>query len=56
MHLVDFKNDFNMIDTGNMLEKVKVRCSFMSSWMEFLYRQSAKLFLGSGFIRSAHCI
>lgn len=37
MLFVDFKNAFNMIDRGKMLEKVRARYPSISSSVEFLY-------------------
>ncbi|KAK2430010.1 hypothetical protein QL285_028392 [Trifolium repens] len=53
MLTVDFSNAFNMVDMSTLLHEVRVRCPPISLWVEFLYGQSARLYLGDGHIMSA---
>jgi hypothetical protein len=53
MLTVDFSNVFNMVDRSALLHEVRVRCPSISLWVEFLYGQSARLYLGDGHIMSA---
>ncbi|KAL6505584.1 hypothetical protein OROHE_022963 [Orobanche hederae] len=50
---VDFSNAFNMVDRSALLREVRVRCPSISLWVEFLYGQAARLYLGDGHIMSA---
>lgn len=51
---VNFKNEFNMIDRGKILQEVSLRCMSISPSVEFLYRQPTRLFLRTGFIWLAY--
>ncbi|KAK2455796.1 hypothetical protein QL285_003218 [Trifolium repens] len=53
MLTVDFSNAFNMVDRSALLREVRVRCPSISLWVEFLYGQAARLYLGDGYIMSA---
>ncbi|KAK2402907.1 hypothetical protein QL285_052393 [Trifolium repens] len=53
MLTVDFSNAFNMVDKSALLREVRVRCPSISLWVEFLYGQAARLYLGDGYIMSA---
>ncbi|KAL6545126.1 hypothetical protein OROHE_009791 [Orobanche hederae] len=53
MLTVDFSNAFNMVDQSALLREVRVRCPSISLWVEFLYGQAARLYLGDGHIMSA---
>jgi hypothetical protein len=53
MLTVDFSNAFNMVDRSAMLQEVRVRCPSISLWVEFLYGQAARLYLGDGHIMAA---
>jgi hypothetical protein len=46
MLIVDFSNAFNMVDRLALLQEVRVRCLSVSLWIEFLYGQAARLYLG----------
>jgi hypothetical protein len=46
MLIVDFSNAFNMVDRSALLQEVRVRCPSISLWVEFLYGQAARLYLG----------
>jgi hypothetical protein len=53
MLTVDFANAFNMVDRSALLHEVRVRCPSISLWVEFLYGQEARLYLGDEHIMSA---
>nr|GEW18951.1 putative reverse transcriptase domain-containing protein [Tanacetum cinerariifolium]GEW47052.1 putative reverse transcriptase domain-containing protein [Tanacetum cinerariifolium] len=44
MLLVDFQNDFNLVDRKVMLEEVRLRCTAISRWVEFCYSSPARLY------------
>ncbi|GJZ69890.1 putative reverse transcriptase domain-containing protein [Tanacetum coccineum] len=44
MLLVDFKNAFNLVDRGVLLEETRVRCPSISPWVEFCYARPARLY------------
>ncbi|GKB75706.1 reverse transcriptase domain-containing protein [Tanacetum coccineum] len=46
MLLVDFKNAFNLVDRGVMLQEVRLRCPSISRWVEFCYSNPARLYYG----------
>ena len=50
---VDFSNAFNLVDRSELLREVRLRCPSISLWVEFLYGQTARLYLGDGHIMSA---
>ncbi|KAK9056951.1 hypothetical protein SSX86_024316 [Deinandra increscens subsp. villosa] len=52
MLTVDFSNAFNLVDRSSLLQEVRVRCPSISSWVEFLYGQPARLYLGDNYIWS----
>jgi len=53
MLTVDFLNAFNLVDRSALLREVRLRCPSISLWVEFLYGQAARLYLGDGHIMSA---
>ncbi|GAU39704.1 hypothetical protein TSUD_274980 [Trifolium subterraneum] len=53
MLTVDFSNAFNMVDRSALLREVRVRCPSISLWVEFLYGQEARLYIGDEHIMSA---
>ena len=53
MLTVDFSNAFNMVDRSALLHEVRLRCPSISLWVEFLYGQAARLYLGDAHIWSA---
>ncbi|PNY08524.1 hypothetical protein L195_g005051 [Trifolium pratense] len=53
MLTVDFSNAFNMVDMSALLHEARVRCPFISLWVEFLYGQEAKLYIGDVHIMSS---
>ena len=46
MLTVDFSNAFNLVDRSVLLREVRMRCPSISLWVEFLYGQAARLYLG----------
>jgi hypothetical protein len=52
MLTVDFSNAFNLVDRSALLREVRLRCPSISLWVEFLYGQAARLYLGDGHIMS----
>ncbi|XP_076934174.1 uncharacterized protein LOC143600337 [Bidens hawaiensis] len=46
MLTVDFSNAFNMVDRSALLHEVRIRCPSISLWVEFLYGQPSRLYLG----------
>ena len=53
MITVDFSNAFNLVDRTGLLLEVRERCPSILLWVEFLYGQAARLYLGDGYIWSA---
>ncbi|MCI46159.1 RNA-directed DNA polymerase (Reverse transcriptase), partial [Trifolium medium] len=53
MLTVDFSNAFNMVDRSALLCEVRIRCPSISLWVEFLYGQAARFYLGDEYIMSA---
>ena len=47
MLTVDFSNAFNMIDRTALLREVHQRCPSIYSWVQFLYAQPARLYVGN---------
>lgn len=43
---VDFSNDFNMVDRLAFLHEVGVKCPFIALWVDFLYGEAVRLYLG----------
>nr|GEV49537.1 putative reverse transcriptase domain-containing protein [Tanacetum cinerariifolium] len=52
MLTVDFSNAFNLVDRTTLLHKVRTRCLSISLWVDFLYGQSARLYVGDDHIWS----
>nr|GFB48691.1 hypothetical protein [Tanacetum cinerariifolium] len=52
MLLVDFQNAFNLVDREVMLQEVRIRCPFISCWVEFCYSSPARLYYGQHTISS----
>ncbi|XP_076928462.1 uncharacterized protein LOC143592430 [Bidens hawaiensis] len=52
MLTVDFFNAFNLVDRTSLLHEVRSRCPSISLWVDFLYGQSARLYVGDAYIRS----
>ncbi|GKD95982.1 putative reverse transcriptase domain-containing protein, partial [Tanacetum coccineum] len=44
MLLVDFKNNFNLVDKSVLLEETRVRCPSIAPWVEFCYARPARLY------------
>ena len=44
MLLVDFKNAFNLVDRGVLLEEARLRCPSIAPWVEFCYARPARLY------------
>ncbi|GJW98999.1 putative reverse transcriptase domain-containing protein [Tanacetum coccineum] len=53
MLTVDFSNAFNLVDRSALLHEVRVKCPSISLWMNFLYGQASRLYLGDTHIWSA---
>ncbi|GJU18614.1 putative reverse transcriptase domain-containing protein [Tanacetum coccineum] len=53
MLTVDFSNAFNLVDRSALLHEVRVRCPFISLWVDFLYGQAIRLYIGDTHIWSA---
>ncbi|XP_021979967.1 uncharacterized protein LOC110876095 [Helianthus annuus] len=52
MLTVDFSNAFNQVDRSALLREVRMRCPSISLWVEFLYGQPTRLYLGDRHIWS----
>ncbi|KAJ0878423.1 putative reverse transcriptase domain, exostosin [Helianthus annuus] len=52
MLTVDFSNAFNLVDRTALLYEVRKRCPSISTWVDFLYGQPARLYVGDEFIWS----
>jgi len=52
MLTVDFTNAFNLVDRSTLLREVRTRCPSISLWVDFLYGQSARLYVGDDHILS----
>ncbi|GJR72939.1 putative reverse transcriptase domain-containing protein [Tanacetum coccineum] len=52
MLTVDFSNAFNLVDQTTLLHEVQTRCPSISLWVDFLYGQSARLYVGDDHICS----
>jgi len=52
MLAVDLLKYFNLVDRSALLREVRLRCPSISLWVEFLYGQAARLYLGDGHIMS----
>ncbi|GJV83123.1 putative reverse transcriptase domain-containing protein [Tanacetum coccineum] len=48
----DFSNAFNLVDRTTLLHEVQTRCPSISLWVDFLYGQSARLYVGDDHIWS----
>ncbi|GJW29230.1 putative reverse transcriptase domain-containing protein [Tanacetum coccineum] len=53
MLTVDFSNAFNLVDTSALPYEVRVRCPTISLWVDFLYGQTTRLYIGDTHIWSA---
>ncbi|GKC06001.1 putative reverse transcriptase domain-containing protein [Tanacetum coccineum] len=53
MLIVDFSNAFNLMDKLALLHEVKVKCPFISLWVDSLYGQASRLYIGDTHIWSA---
>ena len=53
MLTLDFSNVFNLVNMSTLLCEVRLRCPFISLWVEFLYGDATRLYLGDGHIMSA---
>ncbi|XP_076896048.1 uncharacterized protein LOC143548884 [Bidens hawaiensis] len=49
---VDFSNAFNLVDRSTLLKEVRARCPSISLWVNFLYGQPARLYVGNDCIQS----
>ncbi|GJV30569.1 putative reverse transcriptase domain-containing protein [Tanacetum coccineum] len=52
MLTVDFSNAFNLVDRTTLIYEVRTRCPSISLWVDFLYGQSARLYVGDDHIWS----
>jgi hypothetical protein len=52
MLTVDFSNAFNLVDRTKLLREVRSRCPSISLWVEFLYGQASRLYVGDEYIWS----
>nr|GFA89270.1 putative reverse transcriptase domain-containing protein [Tanacetum cinerariifolium] len=53
MLTVDFLNAFNLVDRSALLHEVRVKCPFIYLWVEFLYGQASRLYIGDTHMWSA---
>ncbi|XP_022040435.1 uncharacterized protein LOC110942984 [Helianthus annuus] len=52
MITVDFSNAFNLVDRTALLSEVRTRCPSISLWVDFLYGQPTRLYVGDDHIWS----
>ncbi|KAK9080544.1 hypothetical protein SSX86_000302 [Deinandra increscens subsp. villosa] len=52
MLTVDFSNAFNLVDRTALLREVRTQCPSISPWVDFLYGQPSRLYVGDGHIWS----
>ncbi|KAD4385977.1 hypothetical protein E3N88_26146 [Mikania micrantha] len=52
MLTVDFSNAFNLVSRTSLLHEVRTRCPSISLWVDFLYGQPARLYVGNDHIWS----
>lgn len=52
MLTVDFSNAFNLVDRTALLYEVRKWCPSISTWVDFLYGQPARLYVGDDYIWS----
>nr|GEY08214.1 putative reverse transcriptase domain-containing protein [Tanacetum cinerariifolium] len=53
MLTVDFSNAFNLVDRSALRHEVRVKCPSISLWVNFLYGQASRLYIGDTHIWSA---
>ncbi|GKD51664.1 putative reverse transcriptase domain-containing protein, partial [Tanacetum coccineum] len=53
MLTMDFSNAFNLVDRSTLLHEVRVKCPSISLWVDFLYGQASRLYIGDTHIWSA---
>ncbi|KAJ0542228.1 putative reverse transcriptase domain, exostosin [Helianthus annuus] len=53
MLTVDFSNAFNLVDRTALLNEVRKMCPSISAWVDFLYGQPARLYVGNNNIWSS---
>ncbi|GKA62082.1 putative reverse transcriptase domain-containing protein [Tanacetum coccineum] len=53
MLTMDFSNAFNLVDRSALLYEVRVKCPLISLWVDFLYGQASRLYIGDTHIWSA---
>ncbi|XP_052620805.1 uncharacterized protein LOC128126746 [Lactuca sativa] len=53
MLIVDFSNTFNLVDRSALVHEVERMCPFISLWVNFLYGQALRLYIGDQHIRFA---
>nr|GEW59619.1 hypothetical protein [Tanacetum cinerariifolium] len=53
MLTVVFSNAFNLVDKSALLHEVRVKCPSISLWVDFLYGQALRLYIGDTHIWSA---
>ncbi|GJS12147.1 putative reverse transcriptase domain-containing protein [Tanacetum coccineum] len=53
MLTMDFSNAFNLVDRSALLYEVRVWCPSISLWVDFLYGQATRLYIGDTHIWSA---
>ncbi|GJW86378.1 putative reverse transcriptase domain-containing protein [Tanacetum coccineum] len=54
MLTMDFSNAFNLVDRSTLLHEVRVKCPSISLWVDFLYGQASRLYIGDTHIWSAN--
>ncbi|GJR53720.1 putative reverse transcriptase domain-containing protein [Tanacetum coccineum] len=50
--VMDFSNAFNLVDRSALLHEVRVKCPSISLWVDFLYGQASRLYIGDTHIWS----
>ncbi|XP_076956600.1 uncharacterized protein LOC143631862 [Bidens hawaiensis] len=53
MLTIDFSNAFNLVDRTALLNEVRKMCPSISAWVDFLYGQPARLYVGNDNIWSS---
>ncbi|GJY61327.1 putative reverse transcriptase domain-containing protein [Tanacetum coccineum] len=53
MLTLDFSNAFNLVDRSALLHEVRVKCPSISLWVDLLYGQASRLYVGDTHIWSA---
>ncbi|GJR92404.1 putative reverse transcriptase domain-containing protein [Tanacetum coccineum] len=53
MLTMNFSNAFNLVDRSTLLHEIRVSCPSISLWVDFLYGQAVRLYIGDTHILSA---